>query len=73
LRARSRLGHHGLGHHVQRRHPRHRAQELTDIADHGLAQPQDSARLGAREVRGGAAVMDKNLAVIAAVVARRSS
>ena len=40
-----------LGHDVQRRHARHDAQELADIAERFVAHRQDGARIGGRRCR----------------------
>ena len=56
-----------LGDDVQRRHARHRAQELAHVADHMPAQPQDAPRLGARDVGRGAVVAQQDPAGVAAI------
>ncbi len=69
LRARSLIDHQRLRHHVERRHPRHRAQELADIAHHRPAQTENLTRLRGRDIDGGVALADQDLAAVAAVVA----
>ena len=49
--------------------PRHRAQELADIADGGAAHAEDLPRLGVGEIDLRALVTDADAAAVAAVVA----
>eukprot|EP01035_Chromulina_nebulosa_P000733 gene734-993_t len=42
------IGEQRLGHHVERSDPRHRAQELADIADGVTAHAENLPRLGVR-------------------------
>ena len=60
----------GLRDHVDGRHPRHRAQELADIADGGAAHAQHLPWLGRGKIDHGPLMTDADAAGVAAIIAK---
>ena len=58
-----------LGDDIERRHARHHAEELADIAEGLVADGEDGARIGGREIDHLAAMADQDVAALRAIVA----